>query len=229
MKVCLSNYIAKIEEKYQEARKEWEKINNEIKTENKRFDKIEWLYLTPEGITAERNRHYVKLEEIRSKFGAVREKFEKDFEAIKESSDKVFDFGYKHKPELIDNNGLAIINNSNLDVNEIIDLAESYRSKGNMTMYFLVAEKLRGVGEGKDSRALTESERKARTYWEGAHNKRQYREDHDLLEGFKEVCTASLRDDVFLATNIQNLHEDFYNQHLNRASEIVVDTPAPWD
>ena len=113
MKVSLSNYIEKIEVKYQNARKEWEKIQSEVGQENKRYNNVEWINLTPKGQEAEHIRHIEKLKEIKNKFRKIRESFENEVEKIVESSDKVFDYAHKHKPELIDNNGLAIINNSN--------------------------------------------------------------------------------------------------------------------
>lgn len=229
MKIKLTTYLDKVEAEYQDALKEWKKLNAKFEEETKRYDEVEWINLSPKGMQAEHIRHEETKKAIFDEMEKLRESFRASVASIIEDSDKVFDAVFRYSPEKVDANGIAILQNGAPSAKEIMELAEKYRLKGNYTMYFLCAEKLAGVGEGKDARALDANERKARAYWGTAKQMRETRPDHELLEGFQDVCLSGLRSDALLANGVQNIHDDLYQNRRAMTDEIEAKTQTPWE
>lgn len=226
MKIKLTTYLNKVEAKYQNARDEWSGYQRELQEEEKRYNNIEWLYLTPEGKTAEHNKHELKRKEIFKKIDKMRADFLESVNSILEDSDKVFNPVYKYTPDRVDSNGITILQNGDLNYKEIIDLAETYRKSGNMTMYFLCAEKLKS---DKALGTMDKSEREAYSYYTEARRRRETREDHELINNFAEVCLSGLRPEDYLSDGIHKEHEAFYQNFREKAEEIEAETSSPWD
>ena len=224
-KIKLTTYLNKIEAKYIKAREEWVSLQKKLKMENDRFENIKWGNLSLDGKTEERNKHEEIKKDIYKKLEKLRNDFSDSVDSIQDDSDKVFNRLYRFTPEDVDEKGVAIIQTANLKSSELIDLAESYRAKGNPTMYFMVAEKLK---VDKPTIKMTEQEKEASAYYTKAQERRN-RDDHQLLQNYKEVCMMALRDEDYLSDGIDKIHDDFYQGHKEEADLIEVDSVAPWE
>lgn len=225
-KIKLTTYLNKIEAKYINAREDWEKLQKELKNEEERYQNIKWINFSFEGRKEEQNRHTEKKNEIFEGMEKIRKDFEKGVGEVIEHSDKVFNRVYQYTSEDVDMKGVAILQNSSMSDKELLNLAESYRSKGNYTMYFMVAEKLK---KDKPFEMLDESEREAQAYWGLANERRSHREDHDCLESFGEVCLKALRNEDYLSNGIHKEHENFYRDFLECAEGIETEMSSPWE
>ena len=221
----LTTYLNKVEAKYIKAREDWEKLQNELKKENERYQNIKWINLSPEGRNEEKNNHEKIKSEIYKKLDTLRTEFSSSVDNIQSDSDKVFNRLYKITPEDVDEKGVAILQTTNLKSNELIDLAESYRTKGNSTMYFMIAEKLK---TDKTVSTMSESEKEAFSYYEKAQE-RKNRDDHALLQNYKEICLKALRNEDYLSEGIDKIHDDFYQKYKEEADSIEVEIVTPWE
>ena len=226
MKIRLTQYLDRVETKYKEARKDWERIQKKLEAEESRYNAIEWIYLTPEGKTAEHNKHESNKLAIYRELEGVRENFSKAIESIIEDSDKVFDKAFRFTPENVDQNGVAILQNGALSIHELMELAEKYRQSGNYTMYFMVAEKLNRESPANNN---SKEETEGHAYYVKARERRNNREDHELLKGFGEACLYGLRDEKFLADGTHGIHEESYNRYKEVCEDIVSSVSSPWD
>ena len=164
-KIKLTTYLNKIESKYIKAREDWENLQKELKEEETRYQNIKWINLSSQGKVEEQNAHIKKNREISQRLEQIRKDFEKSVSDIVRDSDKVFNRAYQYTSEDVDMNGVAILQNGNMNDKELIELAKSYRLKGNNTMYFMVAEKLK---HDKPFEMLSDTEREAEEfiiYW----------------------------------------------------------------
>lgn len=225
-RIKLSTYLNKIEAKYIKAREDWEKTQNELIQEEERFNNIKWSNYSPQGRQEESTKHQEKKKALREKFEEIRKTFSEDVEKIKESSDKVFSKLYKHTPGEVDMNGVALLNNSSLSPVELLELAESYRNSGNYTMYFMVADRMKS---DKSLDSMDEAEKTARAYYEEARRQRKKRTDHELLEGFRDICLKALREERGVSDGIHRHHEEFYQEYKNSSDRVEVVSDSPWD
>ena len=226
MKVKLSQYLDRIETKYREARKEWEKIQSELEAEENRFNGIHWEDFSMQGVTNERVKHEGIKKALYEKLEAVRISFNENVDNVIGDSDKVFDSAFRFTPDKVDQNGVAILQNGALSIPELIELGEKYRTSGNYTMYFMVAEKLKS---DKPLITATKTERDGIEYYLKAKSRRDSREDHELLKGFGEVCLYGLRDVKVLADGTHGVHEEGYTRYKNACDEITSEISSPWD
>ena len=224
-KIKLSSYLNKVESKYILAREEWEKIQKEIKEENEKYNNNKWQNYTQKGIEDIQIGHFKKLKELSEKMDQVRSKFENAVSEIMKDSDKVFNKVYQYTPTDVDINGVAILNNGLMGTNELIDLAESYRKSGNMTMYFMVADKLK---PDKVSDKMDESDWKAYSYYTNSRQARQ-RNDHECIEGFRDICLKALRDEDYLSNGVHKMHDEFYQKYMDYSEGIETEVESPWD
>ena len=222
----LTTYLNKVEAKYIKAREDWEKLQQELKDENDRYQNIKWINLSPQGKNEEQNNHIKKKNEISNKLDQIRKDFEKSVSDIVKDSDKVFNRSFQYTSEDVDMNGVAILQNGLMTDKELMELAESYRLKGNYTMYFMVAEKL---NKKKPFEMMSDSEREAYSYYNVSHQRRIAREDHACLEGFKDVCLKALRDEDYLSNGIHKEHDNFYQKYKSISEEIEAVVPSPWE
>lgn len=225
-KINLSNYLNKIEAKYIKAREDWEEVQKELSQEETRFNNINWSLYSFEGRREEAQKHEEKKNEIIKKLEKIRSEFSEGTETIMRDSDKVFNKVFQYTPEDVDQNGVTILQNSVMKPSELMELAESYRRSGNYTMYFMCAEKLQS---DKKDHEMTETERKAKVYYEEAKRRREIREDHELMEGYKEICLKSLRNEKYLSDGIHKIHDSFYQKYRGLAEGIETEVSSPWD
>ena len=213
----LTTYLNKIEAKYITAREEWEKLQKELKAEDDRYQGIKWQNYTYEGQKEEQERHNRRVSEIKGKLSNLRTKFSDSVDGIVSDSDKVFNKVYQYTPSDVDMNGVAILQNSTMRDSELMTLAESYKKAGNYTMYFMVADKIKGnTQEGKNYKVLAASARDSR-------------DDRECLRTFGEVCMKALRDNSVLANGTHGLHDDYYQKCRKTAEGIEANTPVPWE
>ena len=224
-RVKLSNYLNKIEAKYVNARESWEAIQKKVAEENIRFSSINWANYSIQGIAEEKNRHDNTIKELYSKLEDIRKDFEENTSGVMKKSDEVFNRVFKYSPADIDQNGITIINNGSLNNKELIDLAEQYRSSGNYTMYYLIADKI-SVDAGT---VQTKDDREALGYKEMASYKRKNREDHRILEEYSQICLKALRNEDYLSNGVHRAHDDFYSSYKMDADEIEARTESPFD
>ena len=225
MKMKLSNYLDKVEEKYIKARSEWSSLQKELKAEDDRFNNIKWANLSQQGRFEESENHKKNRREILAKLDKLRADFKKSADDIQTDSDKVFNRMYQFTAGDVDPNGVAILQNGALKDSELMQLAETYRKQGNYTMYFMFADKLK---KDKDHIKMTDSEKRAQAYYENAQKRRDTREDHDVLEAFRDVCLYGLRDEDYLSNGVHNEHDGFYQKHRGIAEGIETDVSVPW-
>ena len=225
MIIRLTSYLDKIEAEYNKSRNEWSTLQKKLQEEEKRFNNIEWINYSLEGKTTERNKHEETKKNIYKEFEALREGFTKAVETIKADSDKIFDRKYQYKTGEIDLKGATLLQTGALKTDEIINIATDYLNSGNYTMYFMCADKLK---QSKPLNQLSEAEKRADSFYNNAQRMKE-REDHDILEGFSDVCLKSLRNEDYLSDGIHKMHNEFYDRYKNSASEIEVKTESPWD
>lgn len=228
MKIDLTTYLQDIESEYQTCKKEWESIQNEIKRLDDAYNRERANYSELGNVK--------KLEELNEnkkkllfELSKIRDKFDESSKKIVKKSDKVFNDYFRYNPSKIDQNGIAILNNGGLSVAEIMELADNYFENGNMTMYYMVAEKLKKYADKPLGANATNDELIAKGYYQKAKKFRESRPDHELYNGFSLLCLAGLRDDNVLALGMQNIHDEEYNKHLVGAKEIVMDIKSPWE
>lgn len=226
MKIKLTTYIDRIEAKYINARKEWEKLQEKITEENKHWDSIKWNELSQLGVTNERVRHIEKLESVNIELEALRVKFGKSVEAIKEDANKIFDKKYSFTAGTVDQNGVTLLQSGALGSDDIIRIANEYYNQGNYTMYFLCADKLKNSFSHNNENNPVE---KRASSFLGMANQRRKREDHGVIEGFEYVCMCGLRNEDYLSEGVHKLHDDFLAKARAQADEIEVVTESPWD
>ena len=178
MKVKLSQYLDRIETNYKEARNTWEKIQSELEAEENRFNGIHWEDFSMQGVTNERVKHEGIKKALYEMLEAIRTSFKESVDNVISDSDKVFDSAFRFTPDKVDQNGVAILQNGALSIPELIELGEKYRTSGNYTMYFMVAEKLKS---DKPLITATKTERDGIEYYLKAKSRRDSREDHELL------------------------------------------------
>ena len=217
-KIKLSNYLNKIEAKYVKAREDWEKLQKELKEEDKRYQEINWSLYSLEGRSEEQKKHNSKVKELKKSLENIRKDFLQSVDDIKKDSNRVFDKLFQYTPEDVDMKGVSILQNSSMNEKELMNLAERYRKEGNSTMYFLVSEKLKN----SDSR-------EAQTYYNESLRTRNLRTDHDLIDGYGSICLKALRDEESLSNGIHRLHDEFYQKYKEATEEISVDTSSPWE
>lgn len=225
-KIKLTTYLNKIESKYIKAREDWENLQKELKEEETRYQNIKWINLSPQGKIEEQNAHIKKNREISQRLEQIRKDFDKSASDIVKDSDKVFNRAYQYTSEDVDMNGVAILQNGNMNDKELMELAESYRLKGNNTMYFMVAEKLK---HDKPFEMLSDTEREAEGYWREAHRRRTTREDHECFDGFRDICLKALRDEGYLSNGIHKQHDSLYQRYKDFADGVEVEAPSPWE
>lgn len=225
-KVKLTSYLNRIEAKYIKAREEWEKIQEQLNQEEERFNNIKWMNYSAQGVREEKEKHSACKNKLLMELEKVRSDFSESVEEIKKDSDKLFNRVFQYTASDIDQNGVTILQNSTMSSSELMNFAESYREKGNYTMYFMIAEKMKS---DKPDIEMTEDDKKARAYYEKALARRQTREDHELIEAYKEVCLKMLRDERYLADGIHKIHDDFYNGYKEEAEKIETETVSPWE
>lgn len=216
-KITLSGYIKRIEAKYIKAREEYEKKAEELEGLKIKHDNLDKSLYSPQGLTKinaeydeNRRKALIELEEIR-------QNFIKAAADIQTDSDKVFDRVYEFTPELVDASGLAILDGANLSDREIRRLARGYQERGNNTMLFICAERLKNLDDPENFKLRAE-----------AHKLREDRPDHDILDGFTESCAHALRDNRVLADGIAAHHDEFLLSHLAAADQIAADVPDVW-
>lgn len=224
-KIKLTNYLNRIEKEYIKARAKWEETQKQIQFENNNFESIKWVNYTPQGRKELRNKHNTNIDRLKNELEKIRQDFTDNVTEIQADSDKLFNRMYQYTPSDIDEKGLAIIQNSNIEPDELITLAESYKAKDNYTMYFLIADKLK-TEKGLDN--LSESEQKGHDYYIQAKENKT-RKDHELLNGFRDVCLKSLRDDVTLSDGIGNIHNDFLVDFTKGTDNIQINDVELWD
>ena len=225
MKIKSTNYLNKIEEKYTKARSEWSDLQKKLKEEDDRYNSIDWAKFSQQGRSEEAEKHKKNRKEILSGFEKVRADFKKAVESIKADSDKIFDRAHKYDVGDVDMKGVTILQSGLLVDSELIELAETYRKQGNYTMYFMVADKLK---KDKDIIQMTDSERKAQAYYQNAKDRKNRRDDHEVYDGFMNVCLCGLRDEDYLSDGIHKEHDNFYQKYIDMAEGIESDAPSPW-
>lgn len=226
MKIKLTTYIDKIEAKYINARKEWEKLQEKITEENNHWNSIKWNELSQLGVTNERARHIEKLESVNIELEALREKFGKSVEAIKEDANKIFDKKYSFTAGTVDQNGVTLLQSGALGSDDIIRIANEYYDQGNYTMYFLCVDKLKNSFSHNNEHDPVE---KRASSFLGMANQRRKREDHEVVEEFEYVCMSGLRNEDYLSEGVHRLHDDFLAKARAQADKIEVITESPWD
>lgn len=225
MRISLKTYIDRVEDKYIKAREEWSEVQKKLKQEDERYQNINWSLYSGEGRKEEQAAHVQRKTELIKGLDEVRENFAKAVDDIKRDSDKVFNRAYQYTASDVDMNGVAILQNSSMNDNELMELAESYRKAGNYTMYFMVSEKLK---KDKTIDSMNEREREAQAYYNKAKDRRQNREDHECLDNFREICLKALRDEDYLSDGIHGEHGNFYQKYSAISDEIAVNTSSPW-
>lgn len=189
------------------------------------YNNIEWIKYSLEGKTAERNKHEETKSSIYKELETLRENFTKAVESIEEDSDKVFDRKYQYKTGEIDIKGVALLQSGALKIDEIINIGEDYLKSGNYTMFFMCADKLK---QDKPVNQLDGAEKRAEGFYNKAQSMKE-REDHELLESFRDICLKSLRNEDYLSNGIHNIHDEFYQKYKESASGIAVSSESPWD
>lgn len=222
----LTSYLNKIEAKYVLAREEWESIQRQLKEEEEHFQNTRWTDYSQSGKQSLFAEHQKKKAELLKKLDEVRAKFTDSVKAIETDSDKVFDKTHKFDSGDVDTNGVMILQNSSMSNDELIDFAESYRKKNNYTMYFMIAEKLK---QDKKIEQLNDSEKRAMAYYNESKERRRTRDDHEILEGFRDICLSALRNEDYLSNGIHRNHEEFYNNFKTASDQITSDIASPWE
>lgn len=225
-KIKLTNYLNRVEAKYIKAREDWEKVQKELSQENENFNNINWMNYSNQGRQEESMKHEEKKRELQTKLEKIRTDFIEAVEGIRKDSDKIFNRVFQYTASDVDQNGVSILQNSSMSPSELMEFAESYRQNGNYTMYFMIAEKLKS---DKKDHEMNESERKAKAYYQKAKSRREEREDHELIEGFKEICLKSLRDEDYLSNGVHKIHSEFYEDYKTETEKIEADSFSPWE
>lgn len=218
-KAKLSNYIKQIEKKYSKAREEYNKVVADLEKSEKAYNAIDKSMFTTAGMNAETQKYLDKKKSAIDKITKIRGEFLQECDAIKNSSDAVFDRKYGFIPQDIDANGLAILEKGNPTPQEIMRLGDRYKKQGNNTMLFMCAEKVKNI-EREDIKAW---------YSNAVKDRLSPRPDHDCINGFIEICVAGLRDDVLLSNGVNNRHDEFLQEHLNASDAIEVDISNPFE
>lgn len=226
MTASITSYVNRIEQVFQQSLKAWKKYQDILTENDKKYNETDWTLYTQEGKEKARLDKMAKTEQIYKEIDKVRADFQDKVKAIIKESDALFDPYFEYNPSKVDPNGLAILQNGGLEIPELINLAESYRTKGNLTMYYMCAEKLK---QSKTSDRMNLDELKAKAYYEKAKKDRQTRADHQIYESFLGFCMASLRDDKILSDGITARHDEFYQEHLNASKEVIAKIENPWE
>ena len=226
MTASITSYVNRIEQVFQQSLKAWQKYQDILTENDKKYNETDWTLYTQEGKEKARLDKMAKTEQIYKEIDKVRADFQEKVRAIIKESDALFDPYFEYNPSKVDPNGLAIQQNGGLEIPELINLAESYRTKGNLTMYYMCAEKLK---QSKTSERMNLDELKAKAYYEKAKKDRQTRADHQIYDSFMGFCMASLRDDKMLADGITARHDEFYQEHLNASKEVIAKIENPWE
>ena len=219
----LSTYIDEIEKKYIKARYEWEKLQKVLEDEEKRYNAIDWKMYTFEGQQAEYSKHNEIRKKVAEKLEELRRSFMKEAESIREHSDIIFNSRYQFTPKNVDNNGVALLQVGNLSIRDLMRLGADYKEKGNYTMYFLVASKLKESPE-------FERDKEAAQFWSEAEGEKNHREDHDIINDMVKLCVSGLRDEDYLSNGIDGHHGELFAGIRARADEVTSNTTfSPWD
>jgi hypothetical protein len=217
-KAKLSSYIKQIENKYNKAREDYNKVVADLEQIEKDYKAIDKSLFTTAGMNIETQKYLNKKKTARDEIIKIRNSFLQECDAIKKSSDAVFNRKYGYVPQDIDTNGLVILEKGNPTPQEIMQLGDSYKQQGNNTMLFMCAEKVKDI-ENADVKA----------WYAGAIQDRLSRPDHECIDGFIEVCVAGLRDDALLSNGVDKIHGDLLQEHLTAGDSIEVDVINPWE
>lgn len=225
-KITLSAYLERINTEYGKSRELWEEAQKERTAENERFQNIKVVNLSSKGRQEELAKHNEILRGISAKLERIRAEFTRKTDEIRGDADKIFNRLFQYTAGDVDANGVAILQNTTMSATELLEFAESYRAKGNYTMYFMIAERLKS---DKAPGMMDESDRKAEAYYNEAKRRRQNRGDHDLLDGYRDICLRGLRDDVWMANGIHKHQVEFYEKFKAGTDAIEADTVSPWE
>ncbi|SCW28249.1 hypothetical protein SAMN05660484_00230 [Eubacterium ruminantium] len=226
-KVKLTSYLNKIESNYIKTREKWEKLQKELKDEETRYNSLDLTLMNDKGMNKEFTLHMEKKKDIYKKIEGLRHEFEESVQKVKSDSDKIFNKNYQYTPSEIDSNGVTILQNGDLSDRELMELAERYRKSGNYTMYFMATDKMK-IDQIPEAR-LGAKDKEMRAYKNKARERRNSREDHELLNSFGEICLKALRDEDYLSNGIHKAHDGFYQEYKNYTDNIVSDVASPWE
>lgn len=219
MEIKLSSFIKKIEAKYIQARDKFEKISKDLKQAEADYSALDRNMYSSEGWQKKCKEYDDKRKALLKEYEKVREEFAQATEDIKSESNKVFDRKYVYMPEQVDPNGLTILDKGNPTEREIVRLGNDYRAKGNSTMLFICAERLK---ESQDDTI--------RRWAVDALRPRKDRSDHKVIDGFVESCNYGLRDDAMLADAYHNkVHDNALVESVRAGDNITVSTANPWE
>ena len=229
MEIALTNYLKKIEEEYGKARKEFNALADKLADEETRYNSLNWINYSPEGKTNEHNKYEETKKAIQSEILAVRDNFSKAVDRIRMDADKVFDRRFNYTSDDVDMKGIELLK-SKIGVDGIIKVAEEYKNKGNMTMYFICADKLQDVEIPPMAISTNPGapNNRAKAYYERVQVDKK-RVDHDVLDGFIGICLAGLRENISLANGVDKIHADEYTRYEKAADSIIVKASTPWD
>ena len=227
-KISLTTYIKKIEASYIIAREKYETITAKISAENERYNSIDRNMYNMQGLTQIDELHKEEIKKLEKQIATINDDFETKVSNIKEESDKIFDSKYCYTPKDIDAKGMAILEYGGLTTKEIRKLANDYKKQGNNTMYFMCAECLKD-SELPEDRAL----------YGNALSLRKERPDHNLLDGFVEMCKSGIRTRTTFSNKLENgisasdrihaEHENILRSVLSNADSITIDIDNPFE
>ena len=219
MEIKLSSYVKKIEAKYMQAREKFEKITKDLVQAEADYKALDRNMYSSEGWQKKCNEYDDKKRALLKEYKKVREEFAQAADNIKAESNKIFDRKYIYMPEQVDPNGLTILEKGNPSEREIVRLGNDYKAKGNSTMLFICAERLK---ESQDDTI--------RRWAVDALRPRKDRSDHKVIDSFVESCNYGLRDDAMLSDAYHNkVHDNALVESVKAGDTISVTTVNPWE
>lgn len=224
MQIKLSKYITRLDSKFEAVRREYEKIQDSL-SESTTYHKAKMRLLNPLGRNKELVRYQDEQIRLKNSLAQLHKDFDADYAVIREEARKTFRELYVLDGSAVDPGMVTVFESGVLSDTELVEYGKHYIETNNFTMLRLL-----GKYAGERAQSLPEhTQLKAdMTYLENAGRDAGRRSDLELLDGMKQICDMSIRDDRLLADGTYNR---VYNvdTYLSVGEKISVDVESPFE